>query len=90
VAPSSIPVASASVYENLFDWRQLDRWGIDEERLPANSQVANRPASVWYQYKWYILTGTVLFLLQSGLLVGLLVSRGLAPAKRGASCARRG
>ena len=75
VAPSSIPVASASVYENLFDWRQLDRWGIDEERLPANSQVANRPASVWYQYKWYILTGTVLFLLQSGLLVGLLVSR---------------
>ena len=73
-APSSIPVASVSVYRNVFDWRQLERWGIDERRLPADSDIAYRPASIWYLYKWYILAGAALFLLQSGLVVGLFVS----------------
>jgi len=72
---SSIPITSASVHRNLFDWRQLDRWDMDERRLPADSQVNYRPLSIWYSYKWYILAGAAAFLLQSGLLVGLLVSR---------------
>ena len=74
-APSSMPIASANAYVNLFDWRQLDRWGIDERLLPTDSKVDNRPVSIWYLYKGYILTGAAAFLLQSALLVGLLVSR---------------
>ena len=73
--PSKIPVTTASAYKNLFDWRQLDRWRIDERRLPANSQVDHRPVSLWYLYKWYIVAGCTLFVLQSALVVGLLVSR---------------
>jgi signal transduction histidine kinase len=73
--PSSIPITTASVHTDLFDWRQLDRWHIDERRLPADSQVQYRPFTIWYSYKWYILAGAAAFLLQSGLLVGLLVSR---------------
>ena len=73
--PSNIPVTTASAYKNLFDWRQLDRWRIDERRLPADSQVDYRPASIWYLYKWYIVAGCTLFVLQSALVVGLLVSR---------------
>jgi signal transduction histidine kinase len=91
-APSSIPVASASVYRNLFDWRQLERWGIDERRLPAGSDIAYRPASIWYLYKWYILAGAALFLLQTGLVVGLFVShaqRRRAEILRGESDERR-
>ena len=72
---ASIPVASASAYKDLFDWRQLDRWGIDETRLPPDSQVDYRPFSIWALYKWYILGGVALFLLQSALVVGLFVSR---------------
>jgi signal transduction histidine kinase len=74
-APSAIPVTSASAYRNLFDWRQLDRWGIDEARLPADSEIEYRPFSVWRLYKWYILAGVALFLVQSLLVVGLFVSR---------------
>lgn len=73
--PSSIPVTSAGAHKNLFDWRQLDRWNIDERRLPADSQIDHRPVSIWYLYKWYILAGCTLFVLQSGLVVGLLISR---------------
>ena len=73
--PSNIPVATASAHKNLFDWRQLDRWRIDERRLPANSQVDYRPVSIWFLYKWYIVAGCTLFVLQSALVVGLLVSR---------------
>lgn len=74
-APSSIPVVSVSAHRNLFDWRQLARWQIDERWLPPNSEVEYRPVSVWYLYKWYILAGGALFLLQSALVVGLFVSR---------------
>ena len=74
-APSHIPVTSGGSYRNLFDWRQLDRWGLDQDLLPADSQVENEPASIWYLYKGYILGGAALFLLQTGLVVGLLVSR---------------
>ena len=74
-APASIPVASASVHKDLFDWRQLERWGIDERRLPLEARVEYRPLSIWYLYKWYILAGAALFLLQSVLIVGLFVSR---------------
>jgi signal transduction histidine kinase len=74
-APSSIPVTSTSAYENVFDWLQLERWRIDEDRLPMGSQVNNRPASIWYLYKWYILAGAAAFLLQSALVIGLFASR---------------
>ena len=74
-APSSIPVTSVATYRNLFDWRQLERWNIDEERLPADSQVDYRPVSIWDLYKWYILLGISLFLMQSTLVIGLLVNR---------------
>ena len=74
-APSSIPVASCSAHKDLFDWRQLERWRIDERRLPVNSEVEYRPVSVWHLYKWYILAGAALFLIQSGLVVGLFISR---------------
>jgi signal transduction histidine kinase/ABC-type uncharacterized transport system substrate-binding protein len=74
-APANIPMATASPYKNLFDWRQLDRWHIDESLLPPDSQVEYRPVNLWYQYKWYIVAGASLFLLQTGLVIGLFVSR---------------
>ena len=73
--PSNIPVTTASAHKNRFDWRQLDHWRIDERRLPAKSQVDHRRVSIWYLYKWYIVAGCTLFVLQSALVVGLLISR---------------
>ena len=31
---SSIPITPADVIRPIFDWRQLQRWGVDQVRLP--------------------------------------------------------
>ena len=59
----------------MFDWRQLRRWKLDEDLLPENSTLQYRTPGAWETYRWYIVGGVTLFLLQSSLLVGLLVSR---------------
>jgi PAS domain S-box-containing protein len=58
-----------------FDWRQLRRWGLDESRLPAGSEVRFRAPSPWDLYKWPVLGGVALVTLQAALIVGLLVNR---------------
>ena len=72
--PSSIPIAEHGAHADVFDWRQLHRWGLDERRLPPGSEISFRTPSVWELYKWYIVAGGTLLLLQSALIVGLLVS----------------
>jgi PAS domain S-box-containing protein len=59
----------------MFDWRQLRRWGLDEARLPAGSEVRFRAPSPWDLYKWPVFGGVVLVTLQAALIVGLLVNR---------------
>jgi C4-dicarboxylate-specific signal transduction histidine kinase len=74
-SPSAIPTVALSAYVPMFDWRQLRRWKLDAARLPANSMVQFQTLSVWKTYKWYILVGVVVLVLQTALLIGLLVSR---------------
>ena len=42
----------------MFDWRALQRWHIDERRLPAQSVVVFRPPSVWRDHRGLIRRGT--------------------------------
>jgi signal transduction histidine kinase len=72
--PENIPIAkSASVYT--FDWRALQRWGLKESDLPPGSIVLHREPTVWESYKWYIVGGLSLVLLEALLIVGLLWER---------------
>ena len=73
--PSAIPLVALTADTNMFDWRELHRWRLDERKLPAASVVHFRDPSVWDLYKWYIFGGVTLFLLQTALVVGLLVNR---------------
>ena len=59
----------------MFDWRELKRWGISEDLLPAGSVVRFRVPSVWDEYKWHITALVSLILMQSLLIAGLLISR---------------
>ena len=59
----------------LFDWRQLRRWGINESRLPAGSEVRFRQASIWDLYKTHIITAVLVIATQSALIAMLLVQR---------------
>ena len=72
--PTNIPsVSTANTYT--FDWKALRRWGLKEKNLPPGSIVLNRPATVWELYKWYIVGGISLILLETLLISGLLSQR---------------
>jgi ABC-type uncharacterized transport system substrate-binding protein len=38
----------------LFDWRQMQRWGISEGRLPRGNEIEFRPSTTWERYSWQI------------------------------------
>src|ERR1700758_838622 len=72
--PQDIPVArTVNVY--MFDWRALKRWRIRENDLPSGSIVLNREPTVWESYKWYVIGGISLILLETLLISGLLWQR---------------
>ena len=56
----------------LFDWRQMQRFGISEASLPAGSIIRFKDPTLWEEYKWYIV-GLALLLTGESLLIGFLV-----------------
>ncbi len=45
-----IPVSSPNLNVMEVDWRQLQRWRIDESRVPQGTQVLFKELSVWDRY----------------------------------------
>ncbi len=58
-----------------FDWRELERWGIAESRLPPGSVVHYRAPSLWRAYRGTVLIALGVLAFQSLLIVGLLYQR---------------
>ena len=71
----SIPMSSPNLYSNQIDWRQLQRWGISEARVPAGTLIRFREPSAWERYKIYILSAVFAILAQASLIAGLLLQR---------------
>jgi signal transduction histidine kinase len=71
-SPSDIPVVSDPPPTPVFDWRQLQKWKIAEDKLPPMSEVRFRQPSAWQQYSSQILAASTLFVLQFGLILLLL------------------
>jgi len=71
-APAAIDTAPP---ENrvAFDWHQLRRWGIDEKRLPLESDVLFKEPSPWDRYRKYILAAILVFSFQSGVVFFLVM-----------------
>ena len=71
--PPGAKLPRQEVAENptVVDWRQLQRWGLSDDRLPAGVQVLNRTPSVWQRYQAPILLLLVVIAAQSAL-IGLL------------------
>jgi signal transduction histidine kinase len=61
--------------EYMFNWKELKRWGIDEARLPIGSKIEFRQRTAWEMYRWYIVSGMVLVILEAALIIGLIASR---------------
>ena len=70
--PSNLPVTSYGTIVPMFDWRQLQKWGLDEERLPDGSIVHFKELTTWVVHKWYIIGGISLFIIEAILILLLL------------------
>jgi two-component system sensor kinase FixL len=72
--PDNIPAVLDVPPMPMFDWRELRRWNMNEGLLPPGSTVVNREFTFW-DFRYYIIGGLVLFLVQSLLIAGLLLQR---------------
>ncbi|QDF37132.1 ATP-binding protein [Bradyrhizobium symbiodeficiens] len=73
--PASISYDPIGFAAPRYDWRQLQRWGISESRLPRGSEIVFREQSIWERYRWQMLLIASVILVQSGLISGMLHER---------------
>lgn len=69
---SGFPVERSS-NQVVVDWRQLQRWGISEERLPMGTIMQFRTPSLWEEYKWLILAALTMIMVQLALIIILIL-----------------
>src|SRR5258705_1064863 len=70
--PSDIQTPPLEYGPAKYDWRQLQRWGIGESRLPPGSEILFLEPTAWGRYSWQIALIIAVILLQAGLISALL------------------
>jgi PAS domain S-box-containing protein len=75
-AAADIPPQIIHTQKPRYDWRELQRWGISESRLPLGSLVEFRAPPVWQQYWAWIIGAVLVGALQVGLIALLGVNLG--------------
>jgi hypothetical protein len=73
--PGDLKIPPLALTVPQYDWRELQRWNIREDRLPAGSLIRFREPTVWQQYRSQIALIFALTLLQVALISGLLFER---------------
>ena len=73
--PGNIEIKPVGLAAPVYDWRQLQRWGISESRLPAGSEVDFRQPSAWEEYRSQVILVIAVLLAQAALISGLLHQR---------------
>lgn len=58
--------------ELLFDWRQMQRWAIDEKDLPFGSKISFREQNYWKNYRWQLGVIAFVVLFQAWMIAVLL------------------
>lgn len=59
----------------MFDWREVQRWGISEKNLVAGSQVLFREQTFFERHRFRIAAGITLLVFETLLIAALLVGR---------------
>lgn len=57
----------------VVDVREMNRWGLEQARLPAETERLFAPLSIWTLYQGWIITLLVLVAVQFALIVALLI-----------------
>lgn len=73
-SPAAIPFSGDQAYVNLYDWREIKRWGIPEAAVPSGGRVLYRQPSLWEDH-WIGIVGVLILISSEGILiVGLIIN----------------
>ena len=74
-SPGAIKTPPLGPGTPVYNWKELQRWGISEASLPSGSEVRFREPTVWDRYRSYLLAGSSVLILQSVLIAGFIWQR---------------
>jgi signal transduction histidine kinase/ABC-type uncharacterized transport system substrate-binding protein len=74
-SPADFSFSGTGDNATLFDWRQLQRWEIDESQLPNDARILFRKQTLWEEYSYYFWVVMVALVFQSLLIGGLWANR---------------
>ena len=74
-ASSRIAPAVGDAVKPVFNWLQMQRWGISESNLPPGSEIRFREPGLWEKYRWQTISVAALLLIQAALISVLLHER---------------
>jgi PAS domain S-box-containing protein len=57
-----------------YDWRELQKWKIDEKLLPKDSAILFRTPTTWQKYRNWIIGSATVILIQAVLIGALIVN----------------
>ncbi len=69
-----IHVPAPTVSTPLYDWRELRRWNISEDRLPPGSVIKFREPTMWVRYRWSVISGVSILAVLVGLIAALVLN----------------
>jgi diguanylate cyclase (GGDEF)-like protein len=68
-----IPVVMSSPTRYMFDYKQMDRFGVSTSQLPKDSVVMNKPPDVYRVSAWLVIGIIVVLVLMAGSVLMLLI-----------------
>jgi C4-dicarboxylate-specific signal transduction histidine kinase/ABC-type uncharacterized transport system substrate-binding protein len=74
-APDAIKVPKFTPTDLHVDWRQVQRWGIDEGKIPQDATVHYRAPGLWEAYRKETIAAGVALIVLTGLSIRLLIER---------------
>jgi signal transduction histidine kinase len=73
--PADMPVRETRAMKAVFNWPQMQRWGVEESSLPAGSEIRFREPTFWEAYRSPSIVIAAVILIQATLLSILLHER---------------
>jgi len=74
-APAALRLAHDTPTTLHVDWRQVQRWGIDQKLIPADAVVHFRDPTLWEAHRAAVMVVISVFLIQTTLIASLYIER---------------
>ncbi len=73
-SPAAIPFGGDDAYVDHYDWRELTRWHIPLDAIPAGAGIIYRQLTLWEEYHWFVIGAISLATVEAGLIIVLVIN----------------